>query len=75
MEAAHSRARTSKGPDGKHGMADYRKLSNGELHQILCAVDAIMSSFAITDGTRETAIAMLEFAGAGQKRQASRERK
>jgi hypothetical protein len=48
-------------------MIDYRKLSNGELHQILSVVDPRMSSFAVTDGTRETVIAMLEFAGAGQK--------
>jgi len=67
METAHSRARTSKGPDGGPAMIDYRKLSNGELHQILSVVDPRMSSFAVTDGTRETVIAMLEFAGAGQK--------
>lgn len=67
METARSRARTSKRRDGGHAMVDYRKLSNDELHQMLSVVDPRMSSFAITDGTRETAIAMLEFAGAGRR--------
>ena len=67
METAHSRARTSKGPDGGPATIDYRKLSNGELQWTLGVVDPRMSSFAITDGTRETAIAILEFAGVGQK--------
>ncbi len=67
MEIARSRARMNKGPDGGPAMIDYRKLSNSELHQILSVVDLRMSSFAVTDGTRETVIAMLEFAGAEQK--------
>jgi hypothetical protein len=67
METAHSRARTSKGPDGHPAMIDYRKLSNRKLHEILSVVAPRMSSFAITDETRETAIAMLEFTRTGQK--------
>jgi len=65
METAHSRARTSK--DGHPPMIDYRKLSNRKLHEILSVVAPRMSSFVITDETRQTAIAMLEFAGTGQK--------
>jgi len=48
-------------------MIDYRKLSNRKLHEILSVVAPRMSSFAITDETRETAIAMLEFTRTGQK--------
>jgi len=43
-------------------MIEYRKLSNGELQEILSVVDPRMGGFAITDETRETAISMLEFA-------------
>jgi len=59
---AHSGARAGKGLDGRYGMIEYRKLSNGELQEILSVVDPGMGGFAITDETRETAIAMLEFA-------------
>jgi hypothetical protein len=48
-------------------MIDYRKLSNRKLHEILSVVAPRMSSFAITDETRQTAIAMLEFARTWQK--------
>jgi hypothetical protein len=67
METAHSRPRTNKGPYGGPAMIDYRKLSNGQLHRILSVVDPRMSSFSVTNGTRETVIAMLEFTGARQK--------
>jgi hypothetical protein len=66
MEKARSRARTDEGPDGGPATVDYRKLSNGELHRILSVVDPRMSSFAVTDGTRETAIAMLDFTRTGR---------
>ena len=59
--------RAGKSLDGRHGMIEYRKLSNGELQEILSVVDPRMGGFAITDETRETAIAMLEFAGAGRR--------
>jgi hypothetical protein len=40
--------------------ADYRKLSNEELHGLICAVNPEMSSYPVTEDTRETVIAMLE---------------
>jgi hypothetical protein len=66
METTHSIAGTNVDQDGGNRVTDYRKLSNSELHRILCSVDARMSSFPVTDGTRETVIAMLEFAGPRQ---------
>jgi len=48
-------------------MIDYRKLSNHKLHDILSVVAPRMSSFVITNETRQAAIAMPEFAGTGQK--------
>ena len=67
METARSRAQTSEGPAGHSAIIDYRKLSNRKLHEILSVVAPRMSSFVITDETRQTAIVMLEFAGTGQK--------
>lgn len=49
--------------EGKTAGIDYRKLSNEDLHRILCATNPEMSSFPVTDETRETVIAMLEIAG------------
>ena len=66
MQKAHPVPRASKGRDGGPVMADYRKLSNGELHLILSVVDPRMCGFAVTDETRETAIAMLDFVATGQ---------
>jgi hypothetical protein len=67
METAHSLPRTGKGLGRKPAGIDYRKLSNRELHRVFCVVDPTMSSFAVTDETRETVIAMLQFIGAGQE--------
>lgn len=67
MESAHSLTRTGKGLSGRPAGVDYRKLSNRELHGVFCVVDPTMSSFAVTDETRETVIAMLQFLGAGQE--------
>jgi hypothetical protein len=67
MEKAHPVTWASKGRDGEPVVADYRKLSNGELHLILSVVDPRMCSFAVTDETRETVIAMLDFVATGQR--------
>jgi hypothetical protein len=67
METARSLIRTSKGLSGRPARVDYRKLSNGELHRIFCVVDPTMSRFVVTDETRETVIAMLQFVGAGNE--------
>jgi hypothetical protein len=59
--ATMSRARMNK--DRKavpFTVADYRALSNGELHQFLCTVDPTMCGYPVIDETRETAIAMLK---------------
>jgi hypothetical protein len=46
---------------------DFRLLSNTELHKLLCAINPEMSSYAVTDDTRETVIAMLEIARSNLK--------
>lgn len=46
---------------------DFQLLSNTELHRLLCAINPEMGSFAVTDDTRETVIAMLEIARSNLK--------
>lgn len=55
-----------KRPRARTAKTDYRKLSNEELHGLLCASNPEMSSYPVTDDTRETVIAMLEIIHKGQ---------